>query len=104
MIASLLVRSPGVLVLGLLASLAAGCAAQPDAGHGALRAQRGGTQSCHVDADCRLRLPRPRPCPQGGQSVPTACCRMNYCGICWSECGAGGRSTDADDSASPLTL
>lgn len=52
-----------------------------------------GGMSCNTDADCHIRLPRPRACPNGNQSVPTACCRMNYCGICWSEC-SGARSDD----------
>ncbi|MDP3278457.1 MAG: hypothetical protein Q8Q09_24925 [Deltaproteobacteria bacterium] len=43
-------------------------------------------RTCSQDTDCRMRLPRARSCPNGRQSVPTACCRMNFCGVCWSEC------------------
>ncbi len=55
-------------------------------------AQRGGGgggsggMHCNQDIDCHQRLPPPRVCPGGGTSTATACCRMNYCGICWSDC------------------
>jgi hypothetical protein len=83
-------RSP-LRALALLIPLATACAAPSTEGRGALLAQ---ARTCSQDSDCRMRLPRPRPCPGGGQSVPTACCRMNYCGICWSECPSGGGRTD----------
>lgn len=73
-----------VLGFALLATLA-GCAAAPL--EGTRLAQ---TRSCSTDADCHMRLPAPRVCPSGGQSVATACCRMNYCGVCWSDCPGGG--------------
>ena len=75
-----MIRS-SLLALTLVASLV-GCAAAPVATSPRL-AQ---TRACQTDADCRMPLPRVRACPGGGQSTPTACCRMNYCGVCWSDC------------------
>ncbi|MFO0648098.1 MAG: hypothetical protein U0326_17800 [Polyangiales bacterium] len=81
-------RSSIALLVGLLALIPA---ASPMAGpltqtRRPLLAQRG-TRSCNTDADCAsIRVPPPRACPHGGTMVATACCRMNYCGICWSDC------------------
>lgn len=73
-----------LLGLTLIASLA-GCAAAPI--DGTRLAQ---TRACNTDADCHMRVPPPRACPGGGQSIATACCRMNFCGVCWSDCPGGG--------------
>jgi hypothetical protein len=73
------------IAFALVATLA-GCAAAP-AEPSTRLAQ---TRSCNTDADCHMRLPHPRACPGGGASTPTACCRMNFCGVCWSDCPGGG--------------
>jgi hypothetical protein len=41
------------------------------------------------DSECSgLPLPRAQSCPGGAQRTPSACCRMGYCGICWTDCPA----------------
>lgn len=52
-------------------------------------AQRGAPMTCSQDTDCaaRMRMPRARRCSNGQPQTPSACCRMGYCGVCWSECG-----------------
>ena len=81
-------RSSIALLIGLLALVptAAPMAQSLTQSRRPLLAQRG-TRTCHTDADCAsLRVPPPRACPHGGTMTATACCRMDYCGICWSDC------------------
>ena len=51
----------------------------------------GGARQCPggQDSECSsMPLPRPQACPGGAQRTPSACCRMNFCGICWTDCPA----------------
>ncbi|MBL8677592.1 MAG: hypothetical protein JNK05_00385 [Myxococcales bacterium] len=78
-----------ILSLGALALVSffgSACAAENN--RTILLAQRGAV-TCTADADCarRMRLPRARRCSNGAPQTPSLCCRMGYCGVCWSECG-----------------
>ncbi|MFO0559541.1 MAG: hypothetical protein U0269_16105 [Polyangiales bacterium] len=75
--------------LALVAFSLFGSACAAENTHSMLLAQRTTSPTCSTDANCmgRVRLPRARRCSNGSPQVPTACCRMNYCGVCWSECG-----------------
>jgi hypothetical protein len=101
-----------VSTLAFIAALASGCAASSTEVHAPLLAQHhgsggsggGGGQTCRIDADCHIRLPAARACPGGAQSIPSSCCRMNYCGICWSDCPPAARSTGSNSDAPLFTM
>lgn len=80
-------KSPRLFALALCALFGSACAAENQ--RTLLFAQRGGPPTCTDDASCvgKIRLPRARRCANGSPNTPSLCCRMGYCGICWSECG-----------------